>query len=110
MHPTAVLGGEILEYDGSFTVTKVAALSHFAVAYQLLQRKQIGPALEEFKTAEKLNPEFILTHEILASLYAGMKQPAAATSEYQAALHIYQTGGSGGAAESGPPQDPLAHP
>ncbi len=110
MHPAAALGGEILEYDGSFTVTKIAALSHFAVAYQLMQRKQIGPALEEFKTAEKLDPAFILTHEILSSLYVAMKQPEAATSEYQTALHIYQSGGSGGAADSGPPQDPLAHP
>jgi hypothetical protein len=36
------------------------------------------------------SPEFRLTHEMLASLYAEEKQPEEALREYQTALHIYQ--------------------
>lgn len=110
MRPSAVLGGEILEFDGSFQTPKIAALSHFAIANRLLAQKQIGAAFQECKVAEQLDPDFIYPHEVLASLYAAMKQPENATSEYQAALHIYQNVHPDFQAERDPPQNPFAHP
>ena len=105
-HPTTILGGEILEFDGSFTVTKIAALSHFAIANRLMGQKQFGAALEELKTAERLDPDFISTHSALASLYAGMKEPENALSEYQTAMHIYQTVHPDYQAWNSPPVNP----
>ena len=110
MRPSAVLGGEILEFDGSFQTAKIAALSHFAIANRLLAQKQVSAALQECKAAEQLDPDFIYPHEVLAPLYAAMKQPDNAMSEYQAALHIYQNVHPDFQAERDPPQNPLAHP
>lgn len=110
LHPSAVLQGEILEFDGTFHVNQVAALSHFVVAGQMLRQKQLDRAIVEFKLAEQLDPEAILTHEMLATLYAQMKQPEDAMREYQAAMHIYQTVHPDFQELNDPPQNPLAHP
>lgn len=108
--PSAVLQGEILEYDGSFQVNEVSALSHFVVAEHLLGQKQLDAALVEYKLAEQIDPEAILTHEMLASLYAQMKQPDDAMREYQSAMHTYQTVHPDFQKLNDPPQNPLAHP
>jgi tetratricopeptide (TPR) repeat protein len=110
LRPSAVLQGEILEYDGSFQVNEVSALSHFVVAEHLLGQKQLDAALVEYKLAEQIDPEAILTHEMLASLYAQMKQPDDAMREYQSAMHIYQTVHPDFQKLNDPPQNPLAHP
>jgi hypothetical protein len=107
LHPSVVLQGEILKFDGTFHVNQVAALSHFVVADQMLRQKQLDRAIVEFKLAEQLDPEAILTHQMLATLYAQMKQPADAMREYQAAMHIYQTVHPDFQKFNDPPQNPL---
>jgi tetratricopeptide (TPR) repeat protein len=110
LRPSAILQGEILKYDGSFRVNQVSALSHFVVAGHLQGQKQLDAALVEYKLAEQLDPEFILTHEILAAIYAQMKQPDDAMREYQTAMHIYQTVHPDFQKLTDPPENPLAHP
>ena len=110
LHPSVVLQGEILEYDGNFHVNQISALSHFVVAEHLLGQKQPEAALVEYKLAEQFDPEFILTHERLASLYAQMKQPDDAMREYQTAMHIYQTVHPDFQKLNNPPENPMAHP
>jgi hypothetical protein len=110
LRPSTVLQGEILAYDGSFRVNQISALSHFVVAEHLVAQKQLDAALLEYKLAEQLDPEAILTHESLASLYAQRKQPDEAMREYQTAMHIYQTVHPDFQKLYDPPQNPLSHP
>jgi 4-amino-4-deoxy-L-arabinose transferase-like glycosyltransferase len=110
LRPSTVLQGEILEYDGSFQVNQVSAVSHFVLALDLSHQKQLDAALLEYKSAEQLDPEAIWTHEMLASLYAQKKQPDDAMREYQTAMHIYQTVHPDFQKLNDPPQDPMAHP
>jgi tetratricopeptide (TPR) repeat protein len=110
LHPSAVLQGEILEFDGAFDVKQVSALSHFVVGSHLLHQRQVDAALPEFKLAAQLDPEALLSHETLASLYAQKKQPDDATREYQTAVHIYQTVHPDFHFGKLPPQNPLAGP
>jgi len=109
LRPTAVLGGEILEYDGTFQIPAIAGVSHFGVANTLMQQKKFDAAFEECKLATQLNPKLIYPHEILSSLYAQRKQLNDAISEYQAAMHIYQTVHPDYQAYSDPPVNPLGN-
>ncbi|ADV83611.1 tetratricopeptide repeat protein [Terriglobus saanensis] len=108
LHPSTVLQGEILEFDGSFKVNKISALSHFVVGSRLSHQGQVDAALFELNLAERLDPEALLTHEMLASLYAQKKQPDNATREYQIATHIYQTVHP--EFQRFPPENPLTDP
>ena len=109
MQPSAVLAGDILEFDGSFKVSEISAVSHFMAGVQFLRQNQADAALPEFETATRLNPKFIRTHERLASLYAQMKRPDEAMSEYRTAMHIYQTVHPDFQVRNDPPENPLAH-
>jgi hypothetical protein len=91
LHTAAVLQGEILVFNGSFHVPKISALSHYVVASRLASGGLTGQAVVEAQKSALLNPEFRLTHELLASLYAKEKQPEEAVREYQTALRIYRT-------------------
>lgn len=68
LRPDAILEGEILVYDGTFQVRKVAALSHFVVAESLIQAGRSTEAMSEAKAAEVLDPDFRPTHEMLSEL------------------------------------------
>ena len=108
LRPAAVLKGEILVFNGSYSVTKISALSHFAMAVQFQREDHPDQALAEAKTSEALNPVFRFTHQMLASLYAKKKDREDALREYQAALHVYQTVHPAFEKFGPPPQNPLA--
>jgi tetratricopeptide (TPR) repeat protein len=89
--PDALLQGEILVFNGSFDMTKPAAISHYIAARGLSMSGQPEQALIEAKAATALDPNLRSAHELLASLYAKSKQMDEARAEYQAALHLYGT-------------------
>jgi len=91
IRPATVLHGEILVFNGNYHVPQISALSHYVVATQLSGAGHPDLALAEAQAAALLHPEFRLTHELLASLYAKNQQPEQALSEYQTALRIYRT-------------------
>ena len=108
--PTAILGGEILEYDGAFQVPEISGVGHLGAASQLMQQKQLDAAMDECKKAVALNPQLIYSHEILSALYAARKQTDDAMNEYKTALHIYQTVHPDYQVFNDPPVNPLAPP
>jgi hypothetical protein len=107
LHPTAVLAGEILEYDGTFQIPAIAGVSHFAAANGLMRQKQFDAALQESKEAARLDPNFLAPHEILSAIYAQRKQMDDAENEYRTAMHIYQTVHPDYQAYNDPPVDPI---
>lgn len=107
LRPTAVIGGEILEYEGDFRIPEVAAVSHFGKANNLMQQKQFDAALQECKLAEELDPNLIYPHVILSGIYAQKKQQDEAENEYKTALHIYTTVHPDYQAYNDPPVDPM---
>jgi hypothetical protein len=107
--PTAVLEGEILRFDGTFHVTQISALSHFAVGNALLGGDHPDQAFRELKTAAQLDPNFRWTHQALEGLYVKMKQPEDARREFQLETRIYRTVLPDFQRLNPPPQDPLGH-
>lgn len=89
--PDALLTGEILVFNGRFDVTKPAALSHYIAARSLSMSGNSDRAILEGKAASALDPNLRSAHELLASLYFKNKQMDEARSEYQSALHVYDT-------------------
>lgn len=110
LRPTAIIADEILEYDGSFSMPEVAGVSHFGAANALMRQKKFDVALEECKRAAELDPQLIYPHEMLSALYAQRKQLNEAASEYQEALHIYQTVHPDYQVYNDPPVNPLGRP
>jgi hypothetical protein len=89
--PDAVLQGEILVFNGNFDVSKPAALSHYIAAQRLSMSGHPVEAVLEAKAATALDPSLRSAHELLASLYLKREQMDEAQTEYEAALHIYDT-------------------
>jgi tetratricopeptide (TPR) repeat protein len=110
LRPTNVIGGEILEYEGTFQIPAIAGVSHFGAANMLMRQKQFEAAIQECKTATELNPKLIYPHEILSALYAQRKQIDDAMNEYKTALHIYQTIHPDYQVFNDPPVNPLSPP
>jgi 4-amino-4-deoxy-L-arabinose transferase-like glycosyltransferase len=108
--PDEVLWGDILVYNGSFTVPRIAAASHLRLALAALSGAHPDVALAEGQQAEALAPELIATHEALADIYARNNQPVEASREYEAAMHLFHTTYSTFAEEMRPPKDPSAPP
>lgn len=91
MRPARVVAGEIAEYDGTFDVKKVAAISHFMVAHTLLREGHPDQALVEAEKAVSLDPESLDAREMLISAYAANHRPEDAMREYQTAMRMYET-------------------
>lgn len=108
LKPDAVLWGEVMVYNGSFQVPKIAALSHFAIAKNLANYGRFGQAIPEAETASNLDPTFRPAHELLVSLYVKTGQMDKAQAEYQTALNLYQTLQPEFQKIVGPPQCPFA--
>ena len=107
--PSRVIAGEILEFDGSFDLPKVSAISHWVVAIGLLRRGKLDEAIAEAQQATQLDPSSIYAREALYTAYAAAHKFDDAEREYHAALAIYE----GLSAEDQkaiftPPADPLA--
>jgi hypothetical protein len=105
--PDDEIQGEILVYNGSYNIPRVAALSHLAVARQAAAGGHADVALAETQQAEVLAPELLTTHEALINLYVANHQPAEAQREYAIAVHLYDTLFSA-YTNSPPPVDPSA--
>jgi tetratricopeptide (TPR) repeat protein len=89
IQPSRVIGGEILEFEGSFAVKRIAATSEFAAASTLLPG-QPKEALAHAKQAVALDPGSLYAHETLSAAYAMNRQPEEAMREYQTALQLYK--------------------
>ena len=108
--PDDVLGGEILVYNGSYTVPRIAALSHLVASQNAAAQGHADVALAEAQQAEALAPEFLMTHELLSQLYAANHQPAEAAREYATSVQLYNGVYSAYAAQFEPPVDPSTPP
>lgn len=104
--PDNVLYGEILIYDGSFNVSRLSALSHLVASRNAAAFGRPDLALQEALEAESLAPELLQPHQALSALYAANHQPAEASREYDAAMHLYATVYSAYANDMAAPVDP----
>ena len=91
LKPDDEIQGEILVYNGSYSVPRAAALSHLVASRQAAAAGHEDLALTEAQQAEALAPELLYPHEALIDLYAANHQPAEASREYATALHLYNT-------------------
>lgn len=89
--PDDEIQDEILVYNGSYNIPRVAALSHLAVARQAAASGHADIALAESQQAETLAPELLATHEALTDLYAANHQQTEAEREYATAMQLYNT-------------------
>jgi hypothetical protein len=109
MEPSRVIAGEILEFDGSFDIPKVSAISEWMVAEGLMRQGKVDDAISHAQKATALDPSSIYAHEMLSYAYAAHRDSSAAEHEYQTELQLFQALSS----EQQkyifmPPQDPLA--
>jgi hypothetical protein len=112
MRPSHLIAGEILEFDGTFPVKRIASTSHFVMANTLLYRGKSDQALTEAEAAVALAPDSLYAHETLAAAYAANHQPDNAMGEYRTALQLFHKVDPAFAKDVGPPDNPLApsHP
>ncbi len=89
MHPSHVIAGEILEFNGNFQASRVASASHFVMARTLLNKHNLNDALTNAQQAVALNPNFLYAHELLSHIYAANHQPDKAMNQYQAAEQLF---------------------
>ncbi len=89
--PSRVIAGEILEFDGSFDIPKVSAISDWVVAQGLMRQGKFDDAIVHAQAAIERDPSSIYAHEMLSSAYAAKHQNDAAEREYQAALEEFQS-------------------
>jgi tetratricopeptide (TPR) repeat protein len=107
MQPSRVIGGEIMEYDGSFAVKRIAASSEYAVASILMRTGKPEEALAHAKQGVALDPGSLYAHATLSAAYAMNRQPEEAMREYQTALQLYKSVDPAFVNEVRPPVNPL---
>jgi len=90
LQPSHVIAGEILEFDGTFDVKKIAAVSHFSQVSSLLQSGRMDDAIAEGKEAVTLDPSSLYAHQMLAAAYAADHKPADAEREYEVEMQLYR--------------------
>ena len=108
LEPSQAIEGEILEFDGSFDIPKIAAVSEWVVAQGLLRQHKADEAIQHAQKATALDPSSIMAHEILMDCYSAEHQDAAAESEYQIALNLYHAVDPDYAELANEPRDPAA--
>ena len=108
--PDNVIQGEILVYNGSYSIPRIAAISLLTAARQAAATGHSDLALTEARQAEALAPELLNPHEALIALYTANHQPAEALREYAAAMHLYNTVYRSYTNFVEPPVDPSAPP
>ena len=106
-NPDDVIYGEILVYNGSYNVPRVAALSHLFIARQNTASGHSDVALAEAQEAETLAPELLAPHQALINLYAANHQQAEAQREYDTATQLYNQVYGAFKASAGTPVNPL---
>jgi len=108
LEPSHVIAGEILEFDGSFDIPKIAAISDWVNALGLLRQRKVDQALQPAERAVQLDPNSLNGHEILSAVYAANRRSDDAEREYQVALRLYQQVPPEYKSLTVPPSDPLA--
>ena len=109
VEPSRVIAGEIIEFDGSFDLPKVSAISDWVYATGLLRRGKLDEAIAAAQQATQLDPSSIYARETLYTAYAVAHKFDDAEREYHAALAIYQgLNADEKKAVFAPPTDPLA--
>jgi hypothetical protein len=108
MEPSRVIAGEILEYDGSFKVPKVAALSEWVMAQTALQFRKPDQAVLHAQKAIAFDPNSYYAHRVASMAYAAEHQNDAAEHEYLVETQMIHAGGPELAAYVPPPADPGA--
>ncbi|HVN93476.1 MAG TPA: glycosyltransferase family 39 protein [Terracidiphilus sp.] len=108
LQPSHVIAGEILEYEGSFDIPKVAAISNYVYAIGLLRQRKVAQAVAPAEQAIALDPDSLNAHEILSSVYAANGRNDDAELEYHVALQLYQQVPADYKTLAFPPSDPLA--
>lgn len=106
--PDDEIQGEILVYNGSYSLPRATALSRLAASRQAAASGHPDLALAEAQQAEALAPELINPHEALIALYAANHQQAEAQGEYATAMHLYNTVYGAYSNLIQPPVDPSA--
>ena len=91
IQPAHVIAGEILEFDGTFDVNRLAAVSHYMTVSRLLRSGKVDDAVAQAETAVTLDPGSLNAREALTIAYVARHQPDDATREFQAAMHLYGT-------------------
>jgi 4-amino-4-deoxy-L-arabinose transferase-like glycosyltransferase len=91
LRPSRVIAGDILEYDGTFAVKPVAAVSEWIVAETLLRQGKTAEAVSHAEQAVALDPESVDAHETLSRAYTASHQDDAAMREYLTAQHRFET-------------------
>jgi hypothetical protein len=109
LHPSHVIAGGVLQFDGSYPVNRVASASRFIVSYGLLRQGKVDEAVEQAQASVALDPDSLYAHEALAAAFAAQHNSEKATGEYLTAVRIYKTKDPEFTRNSvEPPQDPLA--
>jgi Tfp pilus assembly protein PilF len=80
------LDNAIKEYRKALLADDKAALIHLNLAISLIKKNDPEAAVEELKEIEKLAPDSIEPHAILAILYSSQDKVDLAVSEYETAL------------------------
>jgi hypothetical protein len=108
--PDRVIAGEILEFDGTFSVNRIAAVSHYMTVAKLLRSGKADEAVAQGEAAVALDPNSIRAHMALANAYAARHQTAEATREFHAATGLYEGIPVEFAKTVSPPVNPLVPP
>ena len=107
MRPTRVIAGEILEFDGDFSVKRIASVSHLVMANTLLREGKPDQALPQAEQAVALAPDMLYTHEELLDAYAANHQMDHAMAEYRTSLLLFHAVDPAFAEDVSPPDNPL---
>ena len=111
MRPNHVVAGEILEFDGTFSIPRIAAVSHYVMAFGMSPAKSAAPdSIAHAESAVALDPASLFAHEALLYAYAAHGRKDDALREYQAAMNIFNTVHPEFQADEFPPRNPYAGP
>jgi hypothetical protein len=109
LRPAHIIAGEILEYDGAFSIPRVASVAQYEAALTTLQRKgSPADALVHAREAVRLDPDSLPAHDILAYALAANGLKDDAMREYHVAKHIFDTVHPEFQNDEFPPTDPSA--
>jgi tetratricopeptide (TPR) repeat protein len=108
LEPSQAIEGEILEFDGSFDIPRIAAVSEWVIARGLLRQHKADQAIPYAEKATALDANSVDAHEVLSVAYAAQHENDAAEREYQIALNLYRAVDPAYQDLVDEPQDPLA--
>ena len=108
LEPSQAVEGELLEFDGSFDIPRIAAVSEWVVATGLLRQGKADQAAPHAERAVALDPSSIFAREVLMGVYAAQQKNDDAEREYQVALKLFQAVDPGYKDLVQEPVDPLA--